>query len=199
VSTRFRLQLFTYFGISGKPDKWPEISERSAILKRKTMRNLLTLIALIASLPAWCQGAAPAPQSLGQAGWLQGSWKGMTKTGPFYEAWRVINDSTLLNLAIEIKGGDTLIKESATLSLRQGSIWLGGEPARWKASRVVAGEIVLRNDTLRFSNTIIWMHTPEDHWITILEHPHSTVFYDMSRDAALDRKVEAWIRERARR
>jgi hypothetical protein len=162
------------------------------------MRLLLLLLLLPMAHFASAQQEFTAFQ-FGRLSWLEGSWKGNTQKAPFYEAWRRVDDSTFLNLSIEIRNGDTSITESSTLRLRGGAIQLGEKPTLWTASRLVANELVLRNDTLRFSNTIIWMHSPEDHWITILEHPKATVLYDMTRDAALDRKVTAWIRQRSGR
>ena len=133
------------------------------------------------------------PVDFQKSKWLQGSWKGMSAKEPFYEAWRLVNDSTLANLAIEIKCNDTLIKESGALMLRNRKITLGQQPVMWETSRFNANELVLKNDTLRFSNVITWLHTKDDHWFTILEHPKSTVYYDMTRDASLDRKVDAWL------
>ena len=134
--------------------------------------------------------------------WLAGSWKGIAvNVGnvPFYEAWRWVNDSTLANLAIEIKNGDTAISESNALHLRNGFIRLGKKPSDWVASRLFPNELVLRNDSLPYSNTIIWLHTKDDHWFTILEHPKSSVYYDMTRDLPLDRKVDAWLGERRKK
>lgn len=80
--------------------------------------------------------------------------------------------------------------------LRNAVLTLRGEGISWAASRLVGSELVLRNDTARYSNTIIWLHSAEDHWWTILEHPRSSVSYDMIRDEALTRKLEAWLRTR---
>ena len=125
--------------------------------------------------------------------WLQGSWKGMAGDKPFYEAWRWVNDSVLVNFVIEIKNNDTLITESGALLLKNGLITLGQKPSQWQATRLMPNEIVLKNDSLPYSNTIVWLHTTDDHWFTILEHPKSTVYYDMRKDAALDRKVSEWL------
>ena len=132
-------------------------------------------------------------QDMQKLQWLEGSWKGVAGDKPFYEAWRVVNDSVLVNFAITINGKDTLVKESGVLRLRQGHILSGQAPTLWRATRLMPNELVLRNDTLRFSNTIIWLHTKDDHWFTILEHPKSTVYYDMTRDPVLDKKVDAWL------
>jgi hypothetical protein len=130
--------------------------------------------------------------------WLEGTWKGIANGEPFYEAWKFVNDSVMVNFGIDVKNGDTLIEESAPMILSRGEIWMG-QTIRWKASRLVGNEIVLKNDTAKFSNTIIWMHTSDDHWFTILEHPGSTSYYDMIRDQALDKKLEVWITEMRRK
>jgi hypothetical protein len=130
--------------------------------------------------------------------WLQGTWKGSTGTKNFYEAWRWANDSTLVNFSIEIKDADTLVRETDALVLRSGRIMLGRPPAQWQATRLQKNELVLKNDTLRYSNTIIWGHTPDNHWLTVLEHPGSTVFYDLTKEAVLDRVVDKWVNRHTR-
>ena len=39
--------------------------------------------------------------SLQKAEWLVGSWQGTYNGQPFYEAWRKLNDATMLNFTIE--------------------------------------------------------------------------------------------------
>ncbi|MBD0350532.1 MAG: hypothetical protein ICV65_05180, partial [Flavisolibacter sp.] len=56
-------------------------------------------------------------------------------------------------------------------------------------------EMVFENDTLHFSNRIIWLHTADDHWFTILQHPGSTVDYDMIRVLQLEAAVDRYIRK----
>ena len=134
-----------------------------------------------------------------QMKWLEGSWKGYAGSTLFYEGWRVVNDSVMVNFAIEIKNSDTIIRESSALLLRNGRITLGQIPSQWTASRITPNELVLKNDTLSYSNVIIWLHTKDDHWFTILENPKSTIYYDMTRDVALDKKLDDWIRQRRKR
>ena len=158
------------------------------------MRKLFILFLLLDATPDAKSQITPL-SGLQKLKWLQGAWKGSAGAEPFYEGWRFYNDSILVNFAIEIKGRDTVIKESSALVLRNGQLTLGQKPAQWAATPLTANELVLRHDTLKYSNTIIWLHTKEDHWFTILEHPRSTVYYDMSRDPVLDEKLEMWIRQ----
>lgn len=126
--------------------------------------------------------------------WLEGSWKGMSGDKPFYEAWKFFNDSVIVNFEITINNDDTVIRKSGAIILKQNQKYFGNNSIQWKISRITANEIVLKNDSLPYSNTIIWLHTKEDHWFTILENPGTTVYYDLVRDPALDRKVVEWIR-----
>ena len=125
--------------------------------------------------------------------WLLGGWKGLNNGVFFYEAWHKANDSTIVNFSIEIKNGDTLIKESGALFIRNNRIFHGHKPVLWNASRIMTNQIVLKNDTLKYSNSIIWLHTNEGHWFTILENPRSTVYYNLTREPKLDKKIEEWI------
>ena len=125
--------------------------------------------------------------------WLVGSWKGMDNNKPFYEAWKKANDSVLVNFSIEISNGDTVIKEQSAIIKKDTSVILG---KRWTLKRVTGNEIMFENDTMKFSNRIIWLHTKEDHWFTILQHPGSTAYYDMVKVPQLDRLVDKFIEEK---
>ncbi len=110
--------------------------------------------------------------------WLIGSWKGMHNGKPFYEAWRQTKN-LLVNFAIEINGTDTTVKEETAIFIDTNQITLGKLPTQWKLKRLTPSEMMFENDTLKYSNRIIWLHTLEDHWVTILQNPKSTVYYDM--------------------
>ena len=69
-------------------------------------------------------------RSLKQMKWLAGHWKGMYKGAPFYESWIMVNDSLMVNLSIEIKNKDTLVKEN-------GFTLLSEEPKRGADNKLV--------------------------------------------------------------
>ena len=128
--------------------------------------------------------------------WLEGSWKGKSKDKPFYEAWKFFNDSVLVNFEIAINNGDTIVRESNAIVLKHDQKYYGNKTIQWKITRLTSNELVLKNDSLPYSNTIIWLHTDQDHWLAILENPASTIYYDLVRDEVIDRKVDEWIREK---
>lgn len=125
--------------------------------------------------------------------WLVGSWQGMHKDKPFYEAWRKASDNVLVNFSIEIKGNDTLVKEEGAIVIKNDKVLLGKAPTQWILKRSMNNELVFENDSLKFSNRIIWLHTKNDHWFTILQHPKSTVYFDMVKVPALDVIVDRFI------
>ena len=128
--------------------------------------------------------------------WLIGSWKGVANNRPFYEAWRRVNDSVYVNFSIEIKNGDTVVSEGSPIYRELGSVYLGQSPARWKLTRLTDDEMVFENDTLKFSNKIIWHHTLIDHWYTELVNPDNRIAkYDIIRMPELDAVVDRFIQQ----
>ena len=125
--------------------------------------------------------------------WLHGSWKGISNDKPFYEGWRFFNDSVLVNFDIAVINGDTIIRESNAIILSHNQNYYGNKTIQWKITRMTANELVLKNDSLPYSNTIIWLHTKEDHWFAILENPSSTIYYDLVREPLIDKKLDEWI------
>ena len=133
--------------------------------------------------------------SLKQMKWLAGSWKGMYKGSPFYESWIMVNDSFLVNLSIEIKNNDTLVKENGFTRLQNGNIIHSGTDATWQLSKLSDTEMIFENDTLKFANRIIWSHSPNDHWITVIHNPSGVINYDLERVPWLDKVVDKFIRK----
>jgi hypothetical protein len=113
------------------------------------------------------------------------------KGKPFYESWKMFN-GMLVNFSIEITGKDTLVKEGGAIHVRDGHIMMGKDPF-WKLKRQTANELMFENDSLKYSNRIIWMHLDNDHWFTILQNPKSTAYYDMIRIPELDALVDRYL------
>jgi len=130
-----------------------------------------------------------------QMNWLAGSWKGMYQGAPFYESWILVNDSLLVNLSIEIKNNDTLVKEHGFIRLQNGNIIHGSPNAIWELTKLSDTEMIFENDTLKFANRIIWSHSPNDHWITVIHNPSGIINYDLERVPWLDEAVKRFIRK----
>jgi hypothetical protein len=65
--------------------------------------------------------------------------------------------------------------------------------------RITGNEIDLENDTSKYSNHIIYLHRANDHWFTILEHPASTMYYDMEKIKELDLRIDRFIDKKYKR
>jgi hypothetical protein len=137
-------------------------------------------------------------QSLKQMDWLAGYWKGMYKGAPFYEAWIKAHDSLMVNLTIEIKNTDTIVREHGFIRFQNGNIIYGGSRAVWQLTELTGTKMVFENDTLKYSNKIIWSHSSNDHWLTELQNPNDVIYYDLERVLWLKRVVDNFI-SRARR
>jgi hypothetical protein len=152
------------------------------------------LICFISFLLALNSASAQKDEPLvNRMSWLVGTWKGMYNGQPFYEAWRKAGDNVLVNFTIEIKGKDTVVKEGTAIVANGNKVVFGTAPNQWTLKRLMGNEIMFENDTMRYSNRIIWFHTPDDHWLTILQHPKSTMYYDMIKQPQLEAVVDRFI------
>jgi hypothetical protein len=139
-----------------------------------------------------------AQGSMKDVEWLQGNWKGTYNNAPFYEAWRKVTDSVMVNLTIEIKGTDTVVKENGALLLMKQNPGFKGLDASWKIESLSGEKIVLKNDTLKYANRIVWSHSADDHWLAEIQNPGGTIKYELERVPWLEEVVNRFIRKAGR-
>lgn len=156
------------------------------------MKQLLLLI--IFSIRLITATAQPDSMVIKKASWLVGTWKGMNNQSAFYETWRIQDDS-LVNYTIEFKNDDTIVTRQTSLRHKGKSI-VFGKKGDWQLKRMTRNEIVLENDASKYSNRIIYLHLANDHWFTILEHPGSTMYFDMEKVTELDLVIDRFIRNK---
>ncbi len=155
------------------------------------MKKHITFICLVSLSFTCCM----AQGSVKDIAWLEGNWKGMFNNAPFYEAWRKVTDSVMVNFTIEIKGTDTLVKENGAIRLMKKNRGFVGTDASWQIESLSGDKIVLKNDTLKYANRIIWSHAPNDHWLAEIHNPKGIIKYDLQRIAWLDEPVNRFIRK----
>lgn len=169
-------------------------NETMKIKKHNILRTGFAMLLLCTSQCTWSQ----EPTWMHKSQWLVGTWEGTYKGEPFYEVWIKKNDSTLLNLGIELKGKDTLVNFLGELKQTGETLMYGGRRIKWNLTRLMDNELVLTNDTLLSSHTIIWFHTADDHWWTLLQNKESTNYYDIVRSSRfqsyVERKKDKWIK-----
>jgi hypothetical protein len=169
------------------------------------MKHILFICLTSCSL-TWCmaQKESNKEDKTGKASvkdieWLQGSWMGQYNNAPFYEAWRKFTDSVMVNFTIQIKGTDTIVKENGAIRLMKQKPGFAGMDASWELESLSGDKIVLKNDTLKYANRIIWSHSPNDHWLTEIHNPGGRIFkYDLERVPWLEEVVNRFIRKAGR-
>ncbi len=71
---------------------------------------------------------------------------------------------------------------------------MGSHNSTWNLSRLTNNEMVFKNDTINYSNTIIWVRSADDRWLAILQSSGSTTVYDLRRSEMIERKTDEFIR-----
>ncbi len=155
------------------------------------MRYFIVVLLL---LSVTCLSAQVEKQSsLKKLEWLVGDWKGSYSGGAFYESWRKVNDSVMVNFVIEIKNSDTLVKENGYIRLTGNGIIHKGGRDSWTLDKLSDDEMVFRNDTLKYANLVTWSHSKNDHWLTVIKNPASIINYDLERVPWPGRVVDGFI------
>jgi hypothetical protein len=109
--------------------------------------------------------------------WIEGKWKGLYNGKPFYEMYRLSNDSTLEITSFEWDGKDSSKTSMSYVYFRDGAYYLG-EKQNYKVSTITDKEItMLRN--VEANNDIIWRYRDSTGWDAILTSPKEKVVYDM--------------------
>jgi hypothetical protein len=129
--------------------------------------------------------------------WLVGTWVGEYKGKPFYETWRKEGDK-LICYSIDIKGADTTIKQIAAIVTEKGSLIYRSQ-IDYPATRIMANDLTFEAQTTRGLSRLVWAHTPQGHWLAVLQHPNATIAYDLTRVAKLDAAVtQILIKQKAK-
>ena len=130
--------------------------------------------------------------------WLVGSWQGTYKSQPFYEAWRMHNDSMLINFSIDVSATDTIVKESGVI--KYFDVTSGGREIKFKTAdgewplvSLTDSTIIFGNEKLKYANLIRWSHSNNDHWLTGIKNPGLDLNYDMKRIPWLDTFIDQYV------
>lgn len=159
------------------------------------MKNIIVIPVAFLAFSFISSAQKPKYRSLKQIQWLAGNWKGMYYGAPFYEAWVSVNDSLMVNLSIEIKNNDTVVKEHGFIRIKNGNIIHGSTNATWALTKLNDTEMVFENDTLKFANKITWSHSANDHWLVEIHNPRGIINYDLERVAWLNKTVNRFIKK----
>lgn len=129
--------------------------------------------------------ARVTPEQFARLRWLEGTWQGRgADQPPFYERYRLADDSTMLMESFE---DSTLarVTSSSRVELRGGQLSNVGDGARWVATQLDAGRVTFA-PVEGARNTFIWRRTSADAWTATLSWPvqpqgHRERVYQMAR------------------
>ena len=142
------------------------------------MKNKL-LLSLCFSFLLHCFSHAQQSGNLKQLSWIEGNWKGMDGPKPFFEIYKIINDTTLKITSYDWDGKDSS-KSSVTLLQRINGNYFLGDSLNWKVTNITDSSIYME-PVYKASNIILWKKRDLNSWDAILEFRNGRRGYRMER------------------
>lgn len=123
-------------------------------------------------------------RDLAKIKWIEGHWEGDYHGDPFYETYRLKNDSTVLIKLYHHVGTDSATVEYDSIYWKKDAFYMGAAP-NYKVTRI--DDKSIKMDPLKEgSNTVEFTHVNDTTWIALLKGPQETVTYTMQTASALD-------------
>lgn len=116
---------------------------------------------------------------LGKARWIEGNWKGMDGNTPFYEIYKLVNDSTLEITSYEWNGTDSSKSSKAFVAWKDGHYYLG-DNLNWKVNAIIEDAIFMVPHQ-KAANEILWKRKDENNWYAVLKSQKGEKLYHMER------------------
>jgi hypothetical protein len=157
----FLFTLIAATGCGGSQDEKKESEEKKETTEQK------------ASAVGYAKG------DLKKIGWIEGKWKGLYKGQPFYEIYRLSNDSTLEITSYEWNGKDSSKTSLSYVQYKDGVYYLG-EKRNYKVVSITDNEIKMIPN-VQANNDILWKYRDSTGWDAILASPKETLVYNMQR------------------
>jgi hypothetical protein len=111
--------------------------------------------------------------------WIEGNWKGMAGTTPFYEIYRIENDSLMRIISYNWNGKDSIGTSVTPLHWSNGSYYLG-DSLNWKVTDITDSSISMKPN-YKAGNDILWKKRNSNSWDAILTGKKSENRYLMER------------------
>ena len=111
--------------------------------------------------------------------WIEGNWKGMAGTTPFYEIYRLRNDSTMEIVSYNWNGTDSSGSSVTPLHWKNGFYYLG-DSLNWQVTEITDSTIRMKPN-YKAGNDILWSHRNSNSWDAVLKGKKSENRYLMER------------------
>ncbi|HKR06190.1 MAG TPA: hypothetical protein VJY62_16260 [Bacteroidia bacterium] len=110
--------------------------------------------------------------------WIEGMWKGLDGETPFYEIYKIINDTTLMITSYDWNGTDSSNTSYDYVQWKEDAYYLG-KNQNYKT--VSMSEREIKMIPIKASNDITWRLVDSNSWEAILAGKKATKKYHMQR------------------
>ncbi len=119
------------------------------------------------------------PVSLYRLSWLQGNWQGSGGTQPFYEIYKIQNDSTLEITSYNWNGRDSS-NTVKTFLRKYGDDYYLGRERNWKVFAFTDSMIIMK-PVYKAAIGILWRARSENTWQAVIRTARDEKLYTMTR------------------
>jgi hypothetical protein len=117
-------------------------------------------------------------EDLAKLKWIEGSWTGLYDGQPFYETYRILNDSTMQIITHANVGTDSVRNNIEHFEWSDGAYYLG-DARNYKAVHMTDTSIYMIPVTA--NNDILWNYVNDTVWTAVLKSPRDTFNFRMSK------------------
>ena len=142
-----------------------------------------SLFILIGFFAVACQNGAGKEQAsykkedLGKIQWIEGNWVGMDGAQPFYEIYKMVNDSTLEITSYNWTGTDSTESSRSYIKWQDGYYYLG-DSLNWKVTEITDNSIHMV-PVRKAANDILWKKHADNSWTAVLKSKKGEKQYRM--------------------
>jgi hypothetical protein len=142
-------------------------------------RTTLTAITAFLIFCSFIFQQQPAKKDLRKIQWIEGNWKGLFNGNPFYEIYKMQNDSTLVITSYEWDGKDSSKTSVSKLQWVNGHYFLG-DSLNYKTVSISDTAIIMIPN-YKAGNEILWKKGDGSYWQAILNSKRGERVYKMER------------------
>lgn len=144
------------------------------------MKTSIVLLLFLGTLSAFCvTHIFKENDTLKKLSWIEGNWKGMDGDKPFYELYRMVNDTTLEIFSYSWNGKDSSESSRSVVGRKNGTYYLG-DSLNYKVVALTDSSIFMIPNYKAF-NSILWKRVDANKWEAILQAKRGRKVYIMER------------------
>ena len=110
--------------------------------------------------------------------WIEGSWSGLYNEQPFYETYRILNDSMMQIITHDHVGTDSVRNNVKYFEWNSDAYYLG-DGSNYKAVHLTDTSLYMI--PLKANNEIRWSFVNDSTWTAVLAGANDTLYYTMKR------------------